>query len=246
MKYGLIGKSLKHSFSAKLFNEHFCTKYSYHLYELDDISKVKEFVYESHDIMGFNVTIPYKISVIPFLDRLDVLAEVIGSVNTVKVIRTTENVLLEGYNTDALGFEKAYQHILSENIKKALILGKGGAAKAVAYVLDKYAIEYFFGVRKIYVQNDKYVLINNLEKCEERFELIVNATPVGMYPSIDEYIPLPENIIKETRYFIDLVYNPEETIMMKRLKDKGIITINGLEMLLEQAKTSWKIWGLLK
>lgn len=246
MKYGLIGKSLKHSFSAKLFNEHFYPKYSYHLYELDDVSKVKELIYESHDLMGFNVTIPYKISVIPFLDRLDVLAEAIGSVNTVKVIRTTENVLLEGYNTDVLGFEKAYQHILSDNIKKALILGKGGAAKAVAYVLDKYAIEYFFGVKKIYVQNDKYVLINNLEKSENRFELIINATPVGMYPSIDEYIPLPENIIKETRYFIDLVYNPEETTMMKRLKDEGIITINGLDMLIEQAKASWKIWGLLK
>ena len=242
---GLIGKSLEHSFSEKYFRAKFIKEnlddYSYQNYELDDVSKIKEVV-EENQLSGFNVTIPYKETIIPFLDELSETAKDIGAVNTVKVTRTENTLKLVGHNTDAFGFHQLIKPFFKSRHERILILGTGGASKAVAYLLKKqYGASVLFASRKPTKGN-----IINWEDMNEnviRFhKMIVNTTPLGMYPNENEIPKIPFDKMNEEYLLVDLIYNPLETKFLKQGKEKGAVTLNGLTMLHQQAEKSWRIW----
>lgn len=243
--YGLLGKSLGHSFSKDYFTEKFSILNLNHTYrniELDDISKIVEFVHNHKDLKGFNVTVPYKESIIPFLDDIDETAKEVGAVNTVKVY---DDGKLKGFNTDVIGF-KAISSQLSAISKRgtALVLGTGGASKAVQYVLKKENINYEIVSRKSILtrtQTRTYDQINYIGFSP--YSIIINTTPVGMSPNIDECLDLPYSTIEPRHVFIDLIYNPEETFFLKNACLKGATTFNGMTMLHEQAEASWDIWS---
>lgn len=248
--YGLLGKSLGHSFSKDYFTEKFSRLNLNHTYrniELDDISKIIEFVHNHKDLKGFNVTVPYKESIIPYLDDLDETAREVGAVNTVKVF---DNGKLKGFNTDVVGFKTIICQ-LSDISKKgtALILGSGGASKAVQYVLKKENIPFKIASRnanKLGIRNEKLVIIGYDEVNAIGFSpysIIINTTPVGMFPNVDECLVLPYSTIESHHVFIDLIYNPEETVFLRNARLKGATTFNGMKMLHEQAEASWKIWN---
>lgn len=240
--YGLLGKSLGHSFSKDYFTEKFSRlnlNHSYRNIELDDISKIVEFVYNHKDLKGFNVTVPYKESIIPYLDDLDETAREVGAVNAVKVF---DDGKLKGFNTDVIGF-KAICCQLSAISKKgtALILGSGGASKAVQYVLKKENINYEIVSRKILTHTRTYDQIKYIGF--DPYSIIINTTPVGMFPNIDECLDLPYSTIEPRHVFIDLIYNPEETMFLKNACLNGATTLNGMTMLHEQAEAAWEIWN---
>lgn len=247
--YGLLGKSLGHSFSKDYFTEKFSRLNLNHTYrniELDDISKIVEFVHIHNDLKGFNITVPYKESIIPYLDDIDETAREIGAVNTVKVF---DNGKLKGFNTDVIGFKNIGCHLsaISKN-GTALILGTGGASKAVQYVLKKENIQFRIASRNAYklgMRNEElgiigYDEINTIGFAP--FSIIINTTPVGMFPNIGECLELPYSTIESRHVFIDLIYNPEETLFLKNARLKGAATFNGMSMLHEQAEASWEIW----
>ncbi len=254
--FGLLGKSLGHSFSKDYFTKKFSElnlNYSYQNIELDNISDIIPFVKENKNLKGFNVTVPYKEAIIPYLDYLDDTAKEVEAVNTVKV----ENGMLKGFNTDVIGFN-AISCQLSAVSKKgtALILGSGGASKAVQYVLKKDNIPYKIASRdfKLGVENvetsPQWRLHESGIGYEEinatgfsPYSIIINATPVGMFPNVNECLELPYSSIEARHIFIDLIYNPEETLFLKRARLKGASTYNGLKMLHEQAEASWRIWN---
>ena len=240
-KFGLIGKDIDYSFSKKFFSEKFEKENLQHTYENFDISYIKKFpdiINTTPDIKGLNVTIPYKEKVIPFLDNLDLDAEKIGAVNTIKI---SGNGKLTGYNTDHLGFQKSLEKFLPLQKKTALILGTGGASKAVAYALQNLSFDFKFVSRKkgIHTLNysslDKLAIENNL--------LIINTTPLGTYPNIADCPPLPYQFLTENHLLFDLIYNPAESEFLKRGKYHGAQTTNGLKMLVLQAEASWAIWN---
>ena len=241
--YGLLGKSLGHSFSKDYFTEKFSRLNINHTYqniELDDISKIIEFVLNHKDLKGFNVTVPYKESIIPYLDDLDETAREVGAVNTVKVF---DNGKLKGFNTDVVGF-KAIICQLSVFSKKgtSLILGSGGASKAVQYVLRKENIAFKIASRNSYKSG--FIGYNDVNRSGfTPYSIIINTTPVGMFPNVDECLVLPYSTIESHHVFIDLIYNPEETIFLRNARLKGATTFNGMKMLHEQAEASWKIWN---
>ncbi len=255
-KYGLVGKKLGHSFSRDYFTKKFSElnlNYSYQNIELDNISDIIPFVKENKNLKGFNVTVPYKEAIIPYLDYLDDTAKEVEAVNTVKV----ENGMLKGFNTDVIGFN-AISCQLSAISKKgtALILGSGGASKAVQYVLKKDNIPYKIASRafKSGVENVETSPQWRLHKLGISYEeinatgfspysIIINATPIGMFPNVNECLELPYSSIEARHIFIDLIYNPEETLFLKRARLKGASTYNGLKMLHEQAEASWRIWN---
>ena len=255
-KYGLVGKKLGHSFSRDYFTKKFSElnlNYSYQNIELDNISDIIPFVKENKNLKGFNVTVPYKEAIIQYLNYLDDTAKEIGAVNTVKV----EDGMLKGFNTDVIGFN-AISCQLSAVSKKgtALILGSGGASKAVQYVLRKENIPYKIASRafKSGVENVETSPLWRLHESGIGYEeinatgfspysIIINATPVGMFPNVNECLELPYSSIEARHIFIDLIYNPEETLFLKRARLKGASTYNGLKMLHEQAEASWRIWN---
>ncbi len=242
---GLIGESLEHSFSKKYFIEKFIKEelenYSYQNYELEDIATIKKVV-EEHNLSGFNVTIPYKETIIPFLDALSETAKEIGAVNTVKVIRTENTIKLVGHNTDAFGFHQLIKPFFKSRHERILILGTGGASKAVAYLLKKqYGASVLFASRKPTEGN----IINwkDVNKNVIRFhKMIVNTTPLGMYPNENDVPKIPFDKMNEEFLLVDLIYNPLETQFLKQGKEKGTVTLNGLTMLHQQAEKSWRIW----
>lgn len=246
-KYGLVGKKLGHSFSRDYFNKKFSElnlNYSYQNIELDNIADIIPFVKENKDLKGFNVTVPYKEEIIPYLDYLDDTAKEVGAVNTVKV----EDGMLKGFNTDVIGFN-AISCQLSAISKKgtALILGSGGASKAVQYVLRKENIPYKIasrafksGVRSVEL-GVGYEEINATGVSP--YSIIINTTPVGMFPNVNECLELPYSTIESRHIFIDLIYNPEETLFLKKARLNGASTYNGMIMLHEQAEASWRIWN---
>jgi len=246
LNLGLIGKSLEHSFSKNYFNDKFKKEelagYTYQNFEIDDVSKIREIVVDNK-LNGFNVTIPYKESIIPFLDELDNTAKEIGAVNTVKVIGVENSIKLIGYNTDAFGFHQLIKPFFKSRHERILILGTGGASKAVAYLLKKqYGASVLFASRKPTEGN-----IINWEDINEnviRFhKMIVNTTPLGMYPKENEVPKIPFDNMTEEYLLVDLIYNPLETMFLKRGKEKGTVTLNGLTMLHQQAEKSWRIWN---
>lgn len=239
-QFGLIGKKLSHSFSKCYFDSKFdadnINDAQYRLYELKDISELPDFLNNNNELVGFNVTFPYKQSIIPFLDELSTEATKIGAVNTVKVSYYHGVRRLIGYNTDAQAF---LQTIRNLQFQKALILGTGGAAVAVAYAIASLGKEFDFVSR----HPDKFLNYNQLdEEVFKSHQLIVNCTPLGTFPSVGEKADIPYDYITHSHCLYDLVYNPSETAFLKEGKKRGAVIINGLEMLHRQAEASWKIW----
>jgi len=242
-KFGLIGKNISYSFSKKYFTEKFqklgLNTFRYHNYDLPEIDEFPFILYQREEhFKGFNVTIPYKESIIKYLDEVEEEALKIGAVNTIKV--TSENKLI-GYNTDVYGFHKSITSILTKHHKKALILGTGGASKAVSYALNKLKIEHKFVSRKDSENNFLYSDLN--EKIIQTYTVIINCTPLGTHPNIEDSPNIPYQYITNTHLLFDLIYNPTETKFLKEGKKRGAITKNGYEMLELQAEKSWEIWN---
>lgn len=242
-QFGLIGKKLGHSFSKKYFTEKFSRLQidaSYELYELADIKEFAQIAKTPH-LRGLNVTIPYKSAVIPFLDELSPEAEAIQAVNTIKF----ENGKLLGFNSDIYGFQGSLQDLLAgEKPSGAIILGSGGAAQAVNYVLEKK-----MGIKSIYIatrnpRSANHIGYEALEQLDlQKFPLLINTTPLGMYPDIEVIPPFPYGKLSNKHYAYDLIYNPAETSFMKEAAKHGAQTKNGMEMLIGQAEKSWEFWN---
>jgi len=240
-KYGLIGKNISYSFSKNFFTIKFEREKredTYHNFDIDSIDLLPSIISKYNDIKGLNITIPYKEKVIPFLDRIDKEACKIGAVNTIKIQRDGR---LIGYNTDHYGFAKSLADFIPIKEKTALILGTGGASKAIAYVLDAMEFEYKIVSR---VKNETNITYNELNKeIVSNHFLIVNTTPLGTFPNIEEYPHIPYQYLTKDHLLFDLIYNPKETEFLKRGYAKGARVSNGLKMLEYQAKKSWKIWN---
>lgn len=238
--YGIVGKNIGHSFSPGYFNAKFLREHINAAFELIDLPRIEEltgYIRSHPELMGFSVTIPYKQAIIKLLDGLSAEARKIGAVNCVKV--TPEG--LTGYNTDITGFGESLKPLLKgKNNLNALILGTGGASKAVAFVLKKLSVPFKFVSRNPdsnqlnYDELDKELIIS----CP----LIVNTTPAGMYPFVDTAPNIPYRYLTKNHILYDLIYNPEETLFLKRGREAGAVVKNGLEMLHIQAEAAWKIW----
>jgi shikimate dehydrogenase len=245
-QFGLIGNPLSHSFSGKYFNTKFekekLIDHKFHLFELLNLKDFKSFLSSIENLKGLSVTIPYKQQVIPFLDYLDMEALKIGAVNCIKIEKRDNKVFLSGFNTDVYGFEHSIKPLISPYYKKAMILGTGGASKAVAFVFDKLGIEYVFVSRSPNAcKQIRYQILN--KEIINTHTIIVNTTPLGMFPNLDEAPDIPYEFITSKHLLFDLTYNPEETIFLKKGKEKGASIKNGLEMLHWQAEKAWKIWN---
>jgi shikimate dehydrogenase len=241
-QYGLIGKNISYSFSKKYFTEKFALgNFEDCTYENFDLQSIEEFptlITNNPDLKGLNVTIPYKEVVIPYLDKLSKNAAQIGAVN---VIRFTKKGKLKGYNSDYFGFMKSLEPLLQPHHKKALILGTGGAAKAVAFALDQLGILYTYVSREAKEGMIDYDRIN--AATFDNYHIIINCTPLGTSPDTNAFPPIPYNFFTEKHIAFDLIYNPEETQFLKKAKKNGAITKNGYEMLVLQAERAWKIWN---
>ena len=249
---GLIGYPLTHSFSKKYFTEKFTreqlTDCTYENFEIVNINILPDVISNHTELIGLNVTIPYKQSVIPLLHSLSEEAKAIGAVNTIRIETVSNKKVLKGFNTDAFGFEQSLLPLLKPIHTNALIIGKGGAAHAVAYVLSKHNIEYLLVSRNKEQAIQKNILnVINFEDINEKlitkYKLIINASPSGMFPNIETFPPLPYPAITKEHLVYDLVYNPEETIFLSRAKQQGAVIKNGLEMLQLQAEKAWEIWN---
>ena len=242
-QFGLIGKKLGHSFSKKYFTDKFekgKIDAAYELYELADISEFTDLIRNTPNLTGLNVTIPYKAQVIPYLDELSPQAEAIQAVNTIRVFKDK----LLGDNSDIYGFSESLKSLYSVDTmpKRAVILGTGGASQAVAYVFDQMGIDFVKVSRNPSgAQQISYEALVDLPL--EEYLLIVNTTPLGMYPHTDYSPEFPYQLLGRHHTAYDLIYNPKETMFMKKAAEFGAQTKNGLEMLILQAEGSWKIWN---
>ena len=244
--FGLIGFPLTHSFSVQYFSEKFererIADCSYANYPIENIGLLPQLIAGNADLAGLNVTIPYKEQVIPYLDEVDDEIALIGAVNTLKITRYSGRIHLKGYNTDAYGFSASLKPYLKEHYRKALILGTGGASKAVAFVLAGLGFEIRYVSRN--PRNNKQISYAELTPDIVRgARVIVNTSPVGMYPDVDSCPAIPYDALTPDHVLYDLVYNPPETRFMALGKKKGAKVINGLQMLHLQAERSWKIWN---
>ncbi len=260
--FGLIGKKLTHSFSKRYFTEKFkkenIQNAIYELFELPTIADLPALIKNQPHLKGLNVTIPYKLEVLPFLDNIDVAAQKIGAVNVIKI---NDNRTLTGYNSDYYGFKESLLTFLhhsnrlpissmSEKMKslKALILGTGGASKAVRVALEDLEIPYLSVSRTITKEtanaNNHILTYEQLdENILKSHQLVINTTPLGMYPQIEACPEIPYQFLTSEHYLYDLVYNPESTLFMQNGAGKGAKVINGLQMLYLQAEKSWEIWN---
>ncbi|WP_195595302.1 shikimate dehydrogenase family protein [Bacteroides fragilis] len=244
-KYGLIGYPLKHSFSIGFFNEKFKSEgidAEYVNFEIPEINDFMEVIEENPNLCGLNVTIPYKEQVIPFLDELDKDTAKIGAVNVIKIIRTPKRkIKLVGYNSDIIGFSQSIQPLLQPYHKKALILGTGGSSKAIYHGLEN------LGIDSVFVSRTKKEGMLTYEELTPEVmaehTVIVNCTPVGMYPKVDFCPAIPYELLTPNHLLYDLLYNPNITLFMKKGEEHGAVTKNGLEMLLLQAFAAWEIWN---
>lgn len=242
--YGLIGEKLGHSFSADFFNKKFDEEGiqdSYMLFPIPSIKSFPTILTTYKNLKGLNVTIPYKQEVIEYLDSLSEEAEQIGAVNVIKISRENDKIKLTGHNSDSIGFEKSLLPLLRPDITKALVLGTGGASKAVSYVLDKLCIKYKLVSRNPGPDRISYSDLD--EKTMSEYKLIINTTPLGMYPDIETCPPIPYHFISPEHICYDLVYNPHITEFLKRAESHGAKIKNGLEMLHLQALAAWDIWN---
>lgn len=239
-KYGLIGYPLSHSFSPAYFQEKFTKENvrgcSYTAYPITSIDQLPELI-ERESVAGLNVTIPYKKHVIQYLDHLAPAVKETGACNCIKIV----DGKLTGYNTDVVGFERALSTHLSSVHTNALILGTGGSAAAVSYVLRKLGIRYSFASRS---RENGALSYQDLDKAIiQEHKLIINTTPLGMFPNVDRFPDIPYQYLSAHHYLFDLIYNPEETLFLKKGQVRGAIVKNGAEMLAIQAEESWRIWN---
>lgn len=241
--FGLIGKNIDYSFSRAYFNSKFSDQNlecNYVNFDLKSIEDCQELLKQKNDIKGFNVTIPYKETIIPLLDSLSVEAKEIGAVNTIKI---TEDGKIIGCNTDYYGFTKAIKPYLNQKIhKNALIFGTGGSSKAVAYALQKLNIKYNF-VSRTKKKGVKFIY-EDLNKAKIKdYNILINCTPLGTSPHVENCPPIPYQGISKDHLLFDLIYNPKETTFLKRGRAQKAIGVNGLKMLEYQAEKAWEIWA---
>lgn len=242
-KYGLIGYPLGHSFSIGYFNEKFQNEgidAKYINFEIPNIEDLVEVIDSNPELKGLNVTIPYKEKVMFYLDSISPEARAIGAVNVIRITRKGNKVLLKGFNSDVIGFRQSIEPLLEKCHKKALILGTGGASKAVDHGLRSLGLETVFVSRYERPDTIQYGMIT--PEVIQEYNVIVNCTPVGMYPHSDECPKLPYEAMNHETLLYDLLYNPDETLFMKKGAEHGATVKNGLEMLLLQAFSSWEFW----
>ena len=237
VKLGIIGKNISYSFSKKYFEDKFqrlmLKNYTYDVYDLQDLSGIENLL-ETPDLLGLNVTIPYKEKIIPYLDELSDEARKTGAVNCILI----KNGIKKGFNTDVYGFEKTLLLHRKPSHDSAIILGNGGAAKAVKYVLEKHQIPY------ITVSRTTELNYENLSsEIVAKHPLIIQCTPVGTFPNVDDCLKFPFEGITEKHLIIDLIYNPNYTNFIKKAAEKGAKTANGFYMLEQQAEKNWEIWN---
>lgn len=242
-RFGLIGFPLSHSFSPAYFSTKFNSEgYTDCLYEAFPIKSVEELtslLADNPDLEGLNVTIPYKKDVLPFLHHRTKEVKQMGACNCIRI----QNQMLTGYNTDVIGFEKSLLPHLTNAHSKALILGTGGSAAAVEFVLRKLQIAFLFVSRNTQKGSSNLTYNEISSSILNEYKLIINTTPLGMYPDIQQCPDIPYEYLTKDHYLYDLVYNPEETLFLKKGAEKGAITKNGSDMLVIQAEESWKIWN---
>lgn len=237
-KYGLIGRNIAYSFSRNYFAEKFKSlgiDATYENFDIADISQVTE-ILTIPGLKGLNVTIPYKETVIPFLDGLSDDAKKIGAVNTISFT----NGKTVGYNTDWIGFSQSIRPLLKPNHRRALILGKGGAAKAAAYALERLGIDYDYVTR---TPDDRLTFDTLSAKNLSDYLIVINTTPLGTSPQTELFPQLPYDAFTPEHLAFDLIYNPAETRFLKFAKDRGATVANGYEMLVKQAEAAWQIWA---
>ena len=241
-RLGLIGKDISYSFSRGYFKTKFEAQnlpFTYENFDLKHISEFKKLFIKNHNIVGFNVTIPYKEAIMPYLDSLNKKARKIGAVNTITI---DKNGTLKGYNTDCYGFKKSIKPFLKSHHKKALILGTGGASKAIAYTLKKLDIKFEY-VSRTKKPGVKFTYETLTSEILNDYTIVINCTPIGTYPNIEECPNIPYNGISEKHILFDLIYNPSETKFLRLGKDRGAHICNGLKMLEYQAEKAWEIWN---
>ncbi len=242
-KLGLLGRNISYSFSRSYFKEKFerenITDTTYENFDIETINAFPSILKNTKNLKGLNVTIPYKLEVMDYLDEIDEKAKVIGAVNTIKF---AENGKLIGYNTDCYGFEKSLEPFLKTHHKQALILGTGGASKAIAYSLENLGIPYKYVSRKA-GEDIAFTYETLNESIISEHQIIINCTPLGTFPNIEHCPDIPFNGIAETHILFDLIYNPKETKFLKLGKAQKATIINGLNMLKLQAEKAWSIWN---
>ena len=243
-KYGLIGYPLGHSFSIGYFNEKFDNETinaRYINFEIPSIEDFIEVIDSNPELRGLNVTIPYKEQVIPYLDSLSPEATAIGAVNVIRVTHKGKKTQLKGFNSDVIGFTRSIEPLLERHHKKALILGTGGASKAIDYGLRSLGLETKFVSR---TKRDGILCYEDITAdIIQEYNVIVNCTPLGMYPNVDSCPKLPYEAMDSHTLLYDLLYNPDETLFMTKGREQGAVVKNGLEMLLLQAFASWEFWN---
>ncbi|WP_179346355.1 shikimate dehydrogenase family protein [Winogradskyella ursingii] len=241
-KFGLVGKDISYSFSRGYFAEKFKIEKLPHTYENFDLQSIEELIpiiKSTSNLKGLNVTIPFKEAVIPLLDGLNKKANAIGAVNTIKI--TDENKLI-GYNTDYYGFKNSLVPHLKNHHEKALILGTGGASKAIAHALKKLKIKFSY-VSRSEKKGVKFIYSDLSNEIIRAHQIIINCTPIGTFPNIESCLDIPYEGITDKHILYDLIYNPAETKFLQYGKSKGASIINGAKMLKLQAEKSWEIWN---
>ena len=240
-RFGLIGRDIAYSFSRSYFSKKFEREgltHSYENFDMESLEGFRKFIEANTGLRGLNVTIPYKEEVIKYLDSISKTAKKIGAVNTIKFLPNGE---IKGYNSDAFGFRESLAPLLSQHQKNALILGTGGASKAISFVLEEMEISYTFVSRQ--PKEDKCLLYSELnDTVINGHQIIINCTPLGTYPAIDRLPDLPYDLLGPEHLLYDLVYNPEITSFMRQGMKQGATVVNGFSMLKLQAEKSWSIW----
>jgi shikimate dehydrogenase len=250
-QFGIIGYPLAHSFSQKYFTEKFeklgLKDHCYTVFPIEHISGFPDILKNNPDLRGLSVTIPHKETVMPFLDELDQSASKVGAVNCVKIVQSTKHKVprVYGYNTDVYGFRQAIKPFWELKHERALILGTGGASKAVGYVLKELGVNFYFVTRdKTGKSGNNFFTYSELDKnILNAFKFIINCTPSGMFPNADTCPSLPYEFLTPDHFCFDLVYNPAETLFLRKAREKGALTQNGLTMLHQQAEKAWEIWN---
>lgn len=246
MNLGLIGKSISHSFSKGYFEKKFTDlqkeNFQYFNFDLENLDSLSQIITDNK-LSGFNVTKPYKETVIPLLDELDLIAKEIGAVNCVKVIWKNAKPYTIGYNTDYYGFAQSIKPFLEPIHQKALVLGTGGASKAICYALKNIGVDVYFVTSSEKRLPNCFLYSELNEHILNAFKLVVNCTPLGLFPKVDECPEIPYLYLDNQHLCYDLIYNPEETLFLKKSKEQGATVINGLNMLKLQADKAWEIWN---
>jgi len=245
-RYGLIGWPLGHSFSQQYFTNKFAAENildaQYLNYPLESITDFPKLISDVPELIGLNVTIPYKEKVMEFVDQLDEQAQQVGAVNTIKIIRQAGRVRLHAYNTDIVGFEKSFVPLLTSQHKRGLILGTGGASKAVAFVFNKLGIDFLYVTRTPRAEN--MIGYDELDESYlSEYNIVINTTPLGTFPKVEGCPNLPYEYITDQHIFFDLVYNPPLTRFLSIAKQRNAKYCNGLQMLHLQAEEAWKLWN---